>query len=413
MFAKPWKCTLPLFILIMLITACALPAISPTTSPPTPLPTISETQTFSPRARCGDGVCNGPENPRNCPADCAAQATTPVQAPTATVSAPSEGQAVLYLGIMVHLEGWPDGENQARFNAHATHVREYADLFERYGARLTLESKEFTDGCLRWNDNVLKEMEQRGHGIGVHADIGGERNYDCSRFAADLRARKEQLESLGVTVRHVSGIVSHCDWVTAAADAGYLFTSGQVAYAVMSLPPEKRPPQFRNCLNPAACHQPFPTDLRDRIHPWRMNSGSDWLTHDPNGRLALLPSSGGLACMQEEASSPQRSVTKCEFTQEDIDTFIRQLEEALSYAEPDQVNIYYVSWSLGSPLDIMLLERWLQSIQPYVQSGQVQWRTLPEMYDEYTRWEQGHYRPSEPRPAPIMGSAWAIGLDMR
>lgn len=291
---------------------------------------------------------------------------------------------------MVHLEGWPDAENQTQFNDHAALVREYAALFETYGARLTLESKEFTEGCLRWGDNVLLEMEQRGHGIGVHADIGGQKNYDCNQFASDLRGKKEQLESLDVTVRHVSGIVSHCDWVTAAADAGYLFTTGQVAYSVMSLPPELRPPEYRDCPNPAACHQPFPTDLRDRMHPWRMRSGSDWLRDDRDGRLVLLPSSGGLACMQEESDPSVTSVTRCDFTQEDIDAFIRQLEEALSYTEPDQVNIYYVSWSLGSPLDSMLLERWLQSIQPYVESGQVQWMTLPQMYDEYIRWERGH-----------------------
>lgn len=385
-----WKCVLSLFILMMLATACALPALSPTTLPSAPLPAISETQTSSLRARCGDGVCNGPENPRNCPADCAAQTTTPVHTPTATASAPTAGRAVLYLGIMVHLEGWPDGENQDGFNRHAALVRAYADLFEAYEARLTLESKEFTEGRLRWGDNVLLEMEERGHGIGVHADIGGNRNYDCNQFAPALRREKEQLESLGVTVRHVSGIVSHCDWVTAAAEAGYLFTTGQVAYSVMSLPAELRPPEYRDCPNPAACHQPFPTDLRDRMHPWRTRSGSDWLRDDREGRLVLLPSSGALPCMQEESGPSGASVTKCDFTQEDIDAFIRQLEEALSYTKPDQVNIYYVAWSLGAPLDPTLLERWLQSIQPYVESGQVQWMTLPQMYDEYVRWEREH-----------------------
>lgn len=315
-----------------------------------------------------------------------AAACTPALGPSVS----SEAQGVLYLGIMVHLEGWDDQTSRVRFDRHVQLMREYADLFEAYGAKLTWESKEVTEGVLKWGDNVLLEMEQRGHGIGVHADVGGERNYDCSRFAADLRAKKKQLESLGVTVRHVSGICSHCDWVTAAADAGYLFTTGQVAYCCMSLPLEKRPPEFRNCPNPAACHQPFPTDLKDRIHPWRMHSGADWLTHDPNGRLVLLPSSGGLTCMQEETSSPTTSHTRCEFTQEDIDAFIRQLEEALSYVEPDKVNIYYVSWSLGSPLDKRLLEAWLQRIQPYVQSGRVQWKTLPEMYDAYVAWEKTH-----------------------
>jgi len=120
-----------------------------------------------------------------------------------------------------------------------------------------------------------------------------------------------------------------------------------------------------------------------------MGNGANWTTHDPNGRLVTLPASGGLACMQEETASSE-PFTKCDFTTQDIDAFIRQLEEALSYTRQDQINIYYVSWSLGSPLNKTLLEAWLQRIQPYVESGRVEWKTLPEMYDAYVQWEQSH-----------------------
>jgi len=259
---------------------------------------------------------------------------TSAEAPVAT---PSSGQGVLYLGIMVHLEGWNDGQDQARFQEHARLMREYATLFEKYGAKLTWESKEVTEGILRWGDNVLLEMEQRGHGVGVHADIGGQRDYDCRRFAADLRAEKEQLESLGVTVRHVSGIVSHCDWVTAAADAGYLFTTGQVAYAVMSMPPESRPAEYRNCPSPAVCYDVFPAELQARLHPWRMNSGLDWLTPSPNGRLVLIPASGELSYMEENATG-QTSDKGKDLTQADIDYFIQELEQAIALAQPGQWN---------------------------------------------------------------------------
>ncbi len=336
-------------------------------------------------SHCGDGICGPNENARKCPADCG-QAAAPLQA-SPTV-APT-GQGVLYLGIMVHLEGWSDGQNQTRFTQHAALLREYADLFEKYGARLTLESKEFTEGNLKWGDNVLLEMEQRGHGIGVHADVGGQPNYDCNRFAADLRAKKTQLESLGVTVRHVSGVVSRCDWVTAAADAGYDFVTGIVAYGLMSMPMSQRPDPYKNCPNPMTCHQPFPTDIADRLHPWRMNSGADWTTPTPNGRLVILPASGGLNCLAEEAASAE-ILSRCPFTQEDLSTFTQQLEEALAYSTPDQINIYYVGWSFGTTLDKGLLEAWLQSIQPYVAAGRVEWKTLPQMYDAYIQWEQHH-----------------------
>ena len=376
-------------VVALLMISCTLSGISPTsTAPATPVWTPTERQPPS-RRSCGDGRCEGPENPRNCPDDCPDPTATQEQPQPATALPPSTPEpTVLYLGIMVHLEGWSDDTDEARFQKHAQLIREYADLFETYGARLTWESKEVTDAVVRWGDNVLLEMEQRGHGIGVHADIGGQRDYDCDLFAADLRAEREQLASLGVTVRHVSGIVSHCDWVTAAAEAGYQFTTGQVAYAVMSMPEELRPPQYRDCPTPARCHDTFPEDLADRIHPWRAESGANWLTHDPAGQLVLLASSQTLPCMMEELTGAEIKDCGHNFTQADLDSFFQQLEQAIALSEPGHVNVYYVSWSLGSQLDRSVLDAWLSGIVPYVQSGQVQWATLPEMYDVYVRWEQ-------------------------
>lgn len=331
--------------------------------------------------RCGDGRCTDPENASLCPADCAEK----------TPAGPSSGNpasgAVLYYGIMVHLEGWDDARNRVSFEKHAELVRRYAALFEKYGARLTYESKEFTDGCSAWGDNVLKEMEQRGHGIGVHADVGGEKDIDCATITPLLSDRKQTLESLGVRVRHASGIVSACDWVTSAADAGFLFTTGTVSYALMSLREDLRPAGFAGCAGPAACHQAYPFDLAGRLHPWRMNSGLDWILPSADGRLVILPSGGGLTCAAEEAGSDS-SYTKCEFNAADIDAVIAELEKALSLVDAGRINTYYVSWSLGKELDDALLEDFLRRVKPFVDDGRVQWKTLPEMYDLYVAWEE-------------------------
>ncbi len=53
------------------------------------------------------------------------------------------------------------------------------------------------------------------------------------------------------------------------------------------------------------------------------------------------------------------------------------------------MNILYFSWSLGSALDPVLLEAWLTAVAPYVRSGPVQWKTIPQMYDAYMAWEAG------------------------
>lgn len=336
----------------------------------------SPTQSVQEKGRCGDGRCEKPENASVCPADCGEN-----------TSAPQSSGAVLYYGIMVHLEGWDDARGKESFEKHAELVRRYASLFEKYGAHLTLESKEFTDGCIQWGDNVLKEMEDRGHGIGVHADIGGEKDMQCSRFTGLLKDRKQTLESLGVRVRHASGIVSTCDWVTSAADAGFQFTTGTVSYALMSLREDLRPAGFADCPSPAACHQAYPFDLAGRMHPWRMNSGEDWILPSSDGRLVILPSGGGLTCAAEEAGSDD-SYTKCEFNAADMDAVIAELEKVLALVEAGKINTYYVSWSLGKELDDSLLEDFLRRVKPYVDDGRVQWKTLPEMYDLYVAWEQ-------------------------
>lgn len=366
-----WRTPIILMMAAALLLGCNMPLSA------AQMPTSTADRV--PAGVCGDDECRPPENARLCPEDCQAR-------PRSAGGRADQGEALVYLAIMVHLEGWDDHVDQAKFEKHAELVRVYADLFEDYDARLTLESKEFTDGILKWGDNVLSEMESRGHGIGVHADIGGQRDYDCSSFVRELRREREQLESLRVQVRHVSGNTSHCDWVQATINAGYEFTTGNVAYSAMSLPVEERPADYRDCSSPAHCHQIFPESLERRLHPWRTSDGTDWLTHDPHGELVILPSSHVLPCMAEEIEG--EGIRGCEFDQQDIKHFEVELQKAIALADPEQINQFYVAWSLGSPLDQDLTRLWLDTIQTYVERGEVVWASLPEVYDAYLAWER-------------------------
>jgi hypothetical protein len=294
---------------------------------------------------------------------------------------------VLLMGIMVHLEGWNDDADQAQFNRHASLLREYASLFEKYGAKLTLESKEMTEGSIRWGDNVLLEMRQRGHAIGVHADVGGSKKDTLTNMKMKLANMKSRLESQGLTVRHVSGIVSHCDWVTAAAETGYKFVTGTVAYGLLSLPPEKRPIVIPENATPAMFHQPYPFALQDRLNPWRAENGTDWIDDSPQGKVVIIPSGGGLHFAFEESQGSTRQAGQAEFTLEDISAFERDLKTILAQVRSDKIYTYHLSWSFGQVLDKSLLEKWLQMIQQYVDQGKIQWKTLPEVYDAYVNWE--------------------------
>ncbi|MBL7051975.1 MAG: hypothetical protein ISS01_02700, partial [Nanoarchaeota archaeon] len=168
-----------------------------------------------------------------------------------------EEETVLDLGIMIHIEGWNDEIFvESEFNNHAQTVRNFASYLEAAGLRGTFEARtEFVDACEYWGDNVLLELYERGHDIGVHADLGGNLEvieFDQGVFVHELSVKKKALENLiGKEVRHVSGICSELDWVEAAIDAGYEFTTGGVAFCVMSLPEEKRPDEFKDCESPS------------------------------------------------------------------------------------------------------------------------------------------------------------------
>ncbi len=304
----------------------------------------------------------------------------------------------LYLGMMVHLEGWDnEATNQEQFESHAETVRLFADYFEEYDAVATFEArKQFLEGCENWNDNVMREMYQRGHGIGIHADLGGQGNLDEDYYdfmVKNLISSKEKLESLtNIEVKHVSGICSNLDWVTAAIEAGYEFTTGNVAYCVMSLPEEDRPEEFRYCEGAGACHDTFPTDMEDRLHPWRMESGENWLDHSDDGDLVMLSSDSVFYSLYDESIGELEAGADSDFNQNDVDEFFNKLDQALELKDPTQVNILYFSWSIGNKAKIEdnkeLFDEFFTRLQPYIDSGEVEWKTLPEMYDIYLEWEK-------------------------
>jgi hypothetical protein len=302
---------------------------------------------------------------------------------TVTVNSCSSDEKVLYLGLMVHLEGWDEEvNNEDMFIHHADAARELATIFEEYGAKATFEARpEFVAGCSNWNDNVLLELYNRGHGIGVHADVGGGKETLTQRgFAEEIAKMKREMEELtGVEILHVSGICSELDWVRAAIDARYKFVTGIIGYCAMSMPEERRPEEYRDCPTPGKCHGVIPVKLENGINPWRTSTGENWLEDDPDGKLVILTESGVVENLAEYARG-EGSIGG-EFTQADIDVYIDMLEEALTYTRTGETSILYVALSIGSPdIDEVLYKKWLAAIQTYVDSGRVEWKTLPEMY---------------------------------
>ncbi len=295
-------------------------------------------------------------------------------------SAP-DGKGVVLFTVVLHLEGWKDGINETSFSRHASQLREYADLFEKYNAKMTLESKEIIDGCVNWNDNVLLEMQQRGHAVAIHADAGGEKSATVRSIAKTLTEMKQKLAQLGIDATSASGVASRADWVEACRLAGIDTVSCMVAYGLWSLDPTLRPPEFEPYENPSAGHAPYPFSLEERVQPWLMNSGEDWIVPNLRGDVLLIPTGLSLNGAVEELNGDR--VLKSEFEQEDIDAWREALPRIIAASDSEAVNTFYAVWSFGSAVDLELLEDWLILIDEYVQAGSIRWSTIPEMAQIY------------------------------
>ncbi len=367
-------------VLLMLIGVLAVGIFYFTQEEETP---IGETVKSIVGAKCGDGICGSVERKaKTCPADCSRE----------TEESVLEGTEALNLGLMVHLEGW-DHEvvDENAFRLHVEAVRTLAHKLEEYGAVGTFEAHtEFVQAAEKWNDPIMQELVDAGHAIAVHADVGGnpKEGLTLADMTKQLKIKKKIMEEItGVEVRHVSGICSHLDWAKAAIDAGYDFVTGIVAYCVMAMDYEDRPDEYKNCSTPSECHDVYPPDIEDRIEPWRVSSASDWTTHDPKGDLVIIMEAGGIYGMNEEYGDGTGGM---ELTSEDVEVFIEQLDRAIAAMDDKSVNTIYLSWSIGDPRkpESPVVDEWLQAVQEYVDAGLVEWKTIPEMYDDYVAWEK-------------------------
>jgi hypothetical protein len=294
----------------------------------------------------------------------------------------------VYFGFMVHLEGWvEETNNRELFEKHMDAAFDLADVFERYGAKVTFEASPETIQASGTWDNFLLDLQNRGHGIGVHADRGysTDPNYNLRLFTTELRKMKSEAESLGLIIQHVSGTCSELDWAKASIDAGYLFTTGGVGYCAMSMPEEMRPDEYKYCPNPGQCHGNMPLLIDDRIHPWRINTAKgDWTEDDPNGKLVILASDGGIKNLYEYSQDPKASHGDMEYTDEDLEILIEKVEEALTLADPDKINILYFSLSIGkADVDRIFYEKMFAALQHYLDTGRLEYKTMNEMYVEY------------------------------
>jgi hypothetical protein len=299
---------------------------------------------------------------------------------------PSDADPLL-MNISIHVEGStydaqddPTPEGQAIFEQHLgmlTSLADAADVGDGVRGdepRLTFElNADFVHATEVWGSTFIPDMVARGHGIGVHADVGGTGYIERSAFTAQLVDMREAIEAQGVDVTHVSGICSPSEWVEAAIDAGFDASTGMVEYCLSSYP-GNYPMACGDWAN--ECHGPAVTDWEHKLHPWHTSTSADWLTDDPNGELVLVAgeSSSGVNCLGEDAAGQDcRGVSESS----DADEFRRIVREYILNREAGRLNAFTMSWSVGArPTDGFAAELFA-SVADYVGAGYAEWSTAP------------------------------------
>ena len=297
--------------------------------------------------------------------------------------------AVLNIGFSIHLEGWMVSD-PAVYDLFTGRVRELAADSAGAGARLTFEAgDDLTRAVLAEDDSLYSDLEDLGHDVEVHADLGFAPNLASlsqQDFEADMIAYRQRALDAGASANHVSGVCSHLDWLQATRVAGYTGLGGTVSYCWMAAPEMVRPPQYANCPTPAACHDPWPESFEHRMHPWRVQDIAAWDVHDPKGDLVIVPTATGLTCL-EETSGGQGAGGGCVLTQADVDLWTLDLDQAITLASPDQVNAIKGTFSMGPPVDPTLMEGVWSAAAVYVADGRARWATVADIQSEFEAWE--------------------------
>lgn len=311
-------------------------------------------------------------------------ATEPAKSPISADEA-----APFYITSMTHMEGnWDDDSIQPLFEKHVSQMRYAMDLFDEYGAKLTFESEQpFAKANSIWGVNILKEVVDRGHGVGTHADFGADKKVTLSleELTDNFKANKALVDDLvgAENNRGVSGGTGPTDWVLAASAAGFDYIDAVTGFGYLSMDESERPEGWTNqYIRTVAYHDSIPVDFEERIYPMWLKDATD-LVPDEDGIIVDMNGDvGELASLAEDRKTCNPD---CEFTQDDITAFTDAIDQALELRDPSKVTRLnlHIPLVLLDPKNETLLRSFLSAIQSYVDKGEVKWATQLEAYEAF------------------------------
>ena len=194
--------------------------------------------------------------------------------------------APFFFTTMTHMEGgWADDEVAAVFLGHVENLRYGMELFDEYGAKMTVESEQpFAIANTVWDLNILQKVVDAGHGVGTHCDIGfREPKMAVEDFATLLAENKALVDELvgEENNRGCSGAGGANDWAQAMALAGFDYIDGLVGMHYLAMPLAERPEGWTDSyIRAIAYHDNAPVDIVDRIHPFMLANTLDFEAED-------------------------------------------------------------------------------------------------------------------------------------
>lgn len=298
----------------------------------------------------------------------------------------TKSDAPFYFTSMTHMEGiFKDDRDEDLFNRHVEQIRWAMDLFDGYGAKLTVESEQsFAKANDIWGTNILREIIERGHGVGTHADFGAERRpLGLAALTRRFAENKQLVDALVGEQNNlgVSGGQGPGEWVLAAANAGFDYMDGVVGFAYLSMPESERPDGWTDeAIRSTYYHDSAPVDLEQRTHPFWLKDATDF---DEDADGVLLISGGDLGELASIAEGRSNCAPDCELTEADADALREQLDAALALHDGSRVgkvNIH-IPLTLLKEENETVLRALLSMLKEYADDGEILFGTQKDVYD--------------------------------
>ncbi|OGJ53635.1 hypothetical protein A2448_01730 [Candidatus Peregrinibacteria bacterium RIFOXYC2_FULL_41_22] len=312
--------------------------------------------------------------------------------PTPIVDTEIETTELLYLTTMTHLEeGWDTAaSNEFYFNSIAEKLRYGMDIAEQYDAILTLESAlPFAQGCVNFDDNVLMEAVERGHGVGTHVDLAAKKEMPMAEAVSYTSERKEAVDNLVGSENNLgcSGVGGKTDWYSVAKGAGCSYMDGTVAAHYLAMSLDNRPEGWTDeTIISDFFHYPAPVG-DSRFYPFWIDSSEDFV-EDSDGDILLSSGETFDISRWEEIGGRNNTPVDCgeddcPFTNADIEALVDDITEFADDRDTSRITKYnlYIPARLFVSENEEVLELLFSEMQKLQDTGVLEWASQKSVYE--------------------------------